>query len=223
VLKRPPDNFRRLAIYGKVIGCVSASGLYILAGYFMPSTTGILPLDSPRWKSLSTCSGAPEDVPQQIALWAASIGGPKERPEWTNLSNLFLPECRQCMITNAAYAAVPHIVRALNGVALKQRLDYLADVVLIEDDRQQPESPELPQDLAEAYHAAIHQARPLAIECLSCEWEKIEFRYLLSIVASLHGHGFLGSVLFDLDSLSGECPKCGETVYPDTLEKSGYV
>ena len=127
------------------------------------------------------------------------------------------------MITDAAYAAFPHIVRALNGVAPKKRLNYLADITWINDDRQLPEAPELPKDLAEAYHAAIDQARSLAIECLSVEWEKIEFRHLLSIVASLHGHGFLGSVLFNLDSLSGECPKCGETVYPDTLENSGYV
>jgi hypothetical protein len=199
------------------------AGLTFSTRYSMPSTTGILPLDSPRWKSLTTYSGAPEDVPRRIASWAASIGGPNEQSEWTNLSNRFLPECRQCLITNAAYAAVPHIVRGLNAVAPKKRLDYLADIVCIDDDRQIPNSPELPQDLAEAYHAAIDQARRFAIECLSLEWGKIEFRFLLSFVATLHGHGFLGSVLFNLDSLSGDCPKCGETVSPDTLENCGYV
>ena len=127
------------------------------------------------------------------------------------------------MITDAAYAAVPHIVHALSRVAPKNRLDYLTDIVFIDDDRRLPEAPKLPEDLAEVYHAAIGEARRLAIECLSVEWGKIEFRYILSVIATLHGHGFLGSMLFNLDSLSGPCPKCGEEVYPDTLQDSGYV
>jgi hypothetical protein len=98
------------------------------------------------------------------------------------------------------------------------------DVSLIESARQTDEgSPELETDLAESYHAAISQARRLAIGLLSLEWPKIEFRYLLSLLASLHGHGVMGFLVFNLDCLCGRCPKCDELVYPEEIHESGYV
>jgi hypothetical protein len=33
----------------------------------------------------------------------------------------------------------------------------------------------------------------------------------------------LGDLLFDLDGLCGECPKCGNLVYADEIQESGYV
>jgi len=96
------------------------------------------------------------------------------------------------------------------------------DVGLIESARQQAEAPALPPDLSDAYHAAIARARQLALECLPLDWSKVEFRFLLSIVSNLHGHGVMGDLLFNLDCLCGKCPKCGEFVYPDEIAQSGY-
>jgi hypothetical protein len=35
--------------------------------------------------------------------------------------------------------------------------------------------------------------------------------------------GVLGDLIFNLDALSGTCPKCGELVYPEEVDASGYV
>jgi hypothetical protein len=98
------------------------------------------------------------------------------------------------------------------------------ELALIESARQTDGSPPLAPDLADPYHAAVGSARRYALELLSLEWPKIEFRYLMCIVASLHGHGGLGELIFHLDCLCGQCPKCGERfVYPDEIQESGYV
>jgi hypothetical protein len=81
----------------------------------------------------------------------------------------------------------------------------------------------LQPDLADSFHAAISDVRRFAVELLSLEWPKIGFRYLMSIVASLHGHGGLGELIFNLDGLCGQCPKCGEFVFPDDIQDSGYA
>jgi hypothetical protein len=180
----------------------------------------MLPLDSPPWNSFHTFFGSAAQVPQRIATWRASIGGPNEDSQWTDLWEQFL---HQYTITDAAYAAVPHVVAELPRIPSRKRFDYLLEVGLIESARQQVGAPELAIDLADAYHKAIGRARALAVECLSLDWPKIEFRYLLCILSSLHGHGGLGELLFHLDCLCGECSKCGECVYPDDIQISGYV
>jgi len=186
----------------------------------MPFDTKMLPPDSPCWKSFSVHFGTPEQVPERLASWRESIGGPDEASNWSDLWEQFL---HQGTITDAAYAAVPHIVRELERIAPRNRLNYLVEVAEIEAARHETTSPRLPPDLGEAYHAAIAHARQLAVECLSLEWPKIEFRYLLSVLASLHGHGVLGDLIFYLDALCGECEKCGGCVYPEDIQESGYV
>ena len=53
---------------------------------------------------------------------------------------------------------------------------------------------------------------------LTCRHEATEMRYLLAAIAALKGHTALGKVLNDLDCVSGNCPRCGEQVYPQELQ-----
>ncbi len=43
-------------------------------------------------------------------------------------------------------------------------------------------------------------------------------RYLLAAVAALQGHSKLAKILQDMDCIRGECPRCGESVYPQELQ-----
>src|SRR5436190_888834 len=109
----------------------------------------MLSLDSPRWKSFRTYFGTPEQVPQRLASWRQSIGSPDEDSRWSELWEQFL---HQFTITDAAYAAVPHVVRELGRVELRRRLDYLVELALIESARQTDAgSPALAPDLADSY------------------------------------------------------------------------
>jgi hypothetical protein len=181
----------------------------------------MLPLDSPRWQSFHTFFGSPDEVPRRLASWRQSIGSPDEESQWSETWEQFL---HQFTITDAAYAAVPHVVRELDRVEPRKRFDYLVELALIESARQTDVgAPPLATDLADSYHAAVVRARRFAVELLSLEWPKIDFRYLLSILASLHGHGEMGNLLFNLDCVCGTCATCGEVVYPDEIQDSGYV
>ncbi len=178
----------------------------------------MLPLDSPRWRSFGTYFGSPEQVPQRLASWRQSIGSPAEESCWWDLSDQIL---HQGTITDAAFAAVPHVLKDLHLVEPRRRLEYLVGLSMIESARQMDSgAPALAADLADAYHKAVAQARRFAVELLALEWPKIEFRYILSILAGLHGHGVLGDLIFNMDSLCGDCPKCGESVYPDEIQDS---
>jgi len=107
----------------------------------MPPDTKMLPPDSPRWKSFSVHFGTPEQVPERLASWRESIGGPDEASNWSDLWEQFL---HQGTITDAAYAAVPHIVRELERIAPMNRLNYLVEVAEIESARHETTSPRLP-------------------------------------------------------------------------------
>ena len=179
----------------------------------------MLPLDSSRWTAFSTFFDSPEQMPQRLTSWRDAIGGPDEASQWADLQEQFL---HQFTITDAAYAVLPYLVEELARLTPEKAFEYLVSVALVEAARQQPEAPALPPDLADAYHAAIVRARRLAMESLSLDWSKAEFRYLLSALSSLHGHGVMGELLFHLDCICGTCPNCGTSVYPEEIPKSGY-
>lgn len=182
--------------------------------------TWMLSLDSLRWESLRTYRGAGAELPAAIRKWREAIGGEEEEPLWTDLWERFL---HQGTITDAAYAAAPHVVQELKRIAPQNRLDYLVQLGIVESARASQVSPDLPEYLADSYNEAVMEARSYAVACLSLGLRKAEFRYLVSALCSFYGHGELGNLIFDLDALHGVCPECGEWVYPEDIQESGYI
>jgi hypothetical protein len=180
----------------------------------------VLPLDSPRWADFEVYFGQPRHVPERLGLWRESIGGPAEQRRWAELSEQIL---HQFTITDAAYVVVPHVVRELHHVPARAQFNYLVDVALVESARQREGAPPLSDEIAASYVAAIHSAKRLAVGLLGLDWPRAEFRHVLSVVASLHGHGAMGDLLFSLDCLCGTCERCGEVVYPEDVRQSGYA
>lgn len=60
----------------------------------------------------------------------------------------------------------------------------------------------------------------LITETLVSQHDVTETRYLLAAVAALKAHRKLAAVLQNMDCVCGECPKCGESVYPDELQEA---
>ena len=69
-----------------------------------------------------------EQVPQRLDPRRQWIGNSNEEPQWSDLWELFL---HQCTITDAAYAAVPHVVRELSRVEPRKRFDYLVELAVL--------------------------------------------------------------------------------------------
>jgi hypothetical protein len=122
-----------------------------------------------------------------------------------------------------AYATTPYLTAELPRVLPPQRLERVIDLGFIEFGRHRLNAPEMPHDLAEDYFTALITARRLSLECLSAEWPKREFRYLMSAIANLHGRGDFGLLLFNLDALCGDCPQCGKSVYPGIDTGADYL
>ncbi len=179
----------------------------------------MLPLDSPRWAEFDTFGDAPRALPGYLARLAAATGTPDEEAAWATVRDAFY--CQNCIRPETAFAAIPHAVPSLVRMAPAARLDAIVDVGAIEAARG---GLPVPDDLFPAeYAAAVRQCLGLALDLVGTVADRESFRYLLGAVACLSGHYRLGEILYQLDSLAGTCPKCGETVYPDEMKESGYA
>ncbi|HEX8200059.1 MAG TPA: hypothetical protein VF590_06200 [Isosphaeraceae bacterium] len=138
-------------------------------------------------------------------------------------NNLWPWLCSEGTTWAAAYAAVPYIVELARRLTPEKRFDYLCFVGLtvICSCPGQGESFEIKPFLEEGYRRAIADALPLLAESLVYQHDATETRYLLAAVAALKGHPQLGGILEHLDSISGQCPICGEWVYPEEIQEAG--
>jgi hypothetical protein len=104
----------------------------------------------------------------------------------------------------------------------EQRFEYLCVIGLVVTHScpEQGESFEIKDYLVEGYRRALAEALPLMCETLASRHDGTETRYLLAAVAALKGHCKLAEVLQDMDAVCGECPRCGESVYPEELQKA---
>ena len=89
----------------------------------------MLPLDSPRWSELDTFFGKPENLPNVIGEWVASIGFDQEARNYNELYQLFL---HQVTTTNAAYAVVPWMAEHLSRGQKEDQASYLSDIATVE-------------------------------------------------------------------------------------------
>lgn len=104
----------------------------------------------------------------------------------------------------------------------EQRFDYLCVIGLIVIDScpESGESCEIKDFLAGDYKGALAEALPLILETLASRHDVTQTRYLLAAVAALKGHCKLAAALRDMDCICAECPKCGECIYPEELQKA---
>ena len=93
----------------------------------------MLPLDSPRWSELDAFFGDSEQVPIVLTKWIDAIGFDQERTIYERgLYQLFL---HQGTITNVAFAVIPWIVEYCQHAEIPNRIEYIADVALVELNR----------------------------------------------------------------------------------------
>ncbi len=180
----------------------------------------MLDLDSPKWKELRTFFGESENIPKMIKEWENSIGTDKESELWREIY-----ECvwHQNSVETAAFAVVPYVVKKLKNASNERKIDYVVDLGFIEADRSNRLEEIISKELFDDYKNSVENCKKYAVECLEIVSDKITFRYVLGAIASLFNHSKLGEILFNLDCVCEECPKCGECVYPSEIQESEYV
>lgn len=147
----------------------------------------MIPLDDPRWAGLQ---GNYTDGRRTAALLRQVLAG---APLDAWYDDLFQELCHQYTISEAAYAAIPYLVSSLNE-RLEDRTALLVLVGACRAASLAPDAVSIPDELSEAWGAAIGRALPLAAAALaSPTLTANELRYLLSTVAALQGHGDLAN------------------------------
>jgi hypothetical protein len=185
----------------------------------------LLPLDDPRWRDLNHrnwSNGKPSDWAPDAPFVPDELAKLSKNPADLDLFRDFWPWlCSEGTTWAAAYAAVPYMVEFAKRLPPDQRSEYLIVIGLIVTDScpDQGESFEIKAYLRESYQRALEEAMPLVAETLGFPHNVGDTRYLLASVAALKGHRKLASVLQDMDCICGECPKCGEWVYPPELQE----
>lgn len=163
-----------------------------LAGYDRP----MLPLDSPRWSELVDAYGASTDIPQLLAdaeTLPDAVGGETE-PYFSLWSAL----CHQGDTYSASYAAVPHLVRIIEGQPERFRWTLLLMVHAIEVARVQGRGPSIPDDLQQPYRDALARIPAMASTLLVRDLSEVELQVVLAACASAKGFPEIGEVLAEL-------------------------
>ena len=169
----------------------------------------MLSLDDGRWSGLQATYG---DGRRVAGLLSAAAGGaPLE--DWYD--DLFQELCHQYTVSEAAYAALPHLVR-LAAQSETTRKHLLVLIGACYAAAHLPGAHPVPEDLEEAWHSAARAAIPLVGQALAePPLSESDLRYLLFSIAALHGYRALAYVIEGLDAEIA-CPNCGLLIDPMT-------
>lgn len=156
----------------------------------------MLALNDDRWSRLTTFFGEPENLPNVLRQWLASIGLDEEGTIYRrDLFDLFL---HQNTIVNAAFAVVPWLVHVCNKQQTTYRVEYLTDVAFVEANRlkfgiygNRKGTEEYPEWLMLDYKQAILESRNLVDEVIEAE-HNTERKYgLVAMRPALYGNANL--------------------------------
>ncbi|MFF0633283.1 hypothetical protein ACFYTS_12365 [Nocardia sp. NPDC004151] len=177
----------------------------------------MLPLDDPRWLELDhrhwsngrPLGGEVVFVPHELR-WIA-----EDPQDAKRFDDLWPYLCSEGTAWPAAYAAVPHLVASARSIPPAARGDllYVVGLIVICSGEFGATGDDVPDDIAEAYRAALPEALTLATEQLATPQPAATTRYLLAATAALQGQVELGEFLNDLYP-GAECESCGEPYYP---------
>ena len=169
----------------------------------------VLSLDSNRWRQLTHAYGPAADTPVPLQKLYDSPNG----DIW---SDLFGTVLHQGDVTEAAYAAIPHVLAASNSVPLAERVEYLVFAAAAVDGLDKKQCPD---DLKADFDAAIKSAREMAMEVLEhATLNDLEHPYLYETLAAVNGLPTLARIVqqFSNEEFTLACKGCGSGLYIGT-------
>lgn len=178
----------------------------------------MVPLDSPRWSSLSTAYGTAEDIPDLIRAIAAEKHPRGENPDESAWRGVFGLLVHQYTTYSSTVAAFPHIVAIANDGTVGQRAEtlMLAGLICVKTGV----SPDLPEDLLVDFQPALDDIRRWSLRTVR-EVELSEYTPLPYLLQAFGGLRYADSELvFHLDffrdgiwEVELECEACNQR-YP---------
>lgn len=154
----------------------------------------MLALDSQRWHALQHAYGTASDIPallRQLDVLPPASG--EDEPWFTLWSAL----AHQGDVYSASFAAVPHVVKALQSNPLAADATYFQFPAWIEICRRKCEI-EVPADLSAAYFDALGQLPTLVAAVASRHWDSDFLSCALAAIAAAKGQGDVAEAVLEL-------------------------
>ena len=149
----------------------------------------MLPLDDPRWKTLTGGYQVPYDASGPLHK-LFERGGSKELWDelWQELHH-------QGDLGTASYAAVPHL---LEFARRSPRLDWNVFGLIAVIELERPSNPSVPAFLAAGYFRAIKELPAVVGSHPQQEWDEILTRHIVCCIALARGQRVLARVYLEM-------------------------
>jgi hypothetical protein len=152
----------------------------------------MLPLNDLKWQSYKGGYRVPYDASSALR-WLLTYGPTDETWEelWTELHH-------QGDLEQASYAAVPWLVEFIRR---SPKLDWnaLALIATIELERDQNDNPDVADELAADYNAAIHSLPEVLGSHPDTSWAELAVRPAVACIALARGQRWFARAYFELD------------------------
>ncbi|HZT17826.1 MAG TPA: hypothetical protein VFA23_00410 [Dongiaceae bacterium] len=158
----------------------------------------MISLDSPLWSRLRHAYGPASDTPALLRRLSSD-----PRPSADHYAepwhSLWSSLCHQGDVYTASYAAVPHIVETAMGTSADIDVSFFLLPACIEISRRNGHGPDVPGELADAYHDAITNLAKAICAHIHAEWDRHTTQAAAAALAVAKGHALLAEALTNLD------------------------
>lgn len=157
----------------------------------------MLDLYDEQWADLRHAYGSAANIPALLRSLSTFPGAENHRsePYYTLWSSL----CHQGDVYSASYAALPHLVNALDTPEGRGSWSVLALVASIEIARARGNGPPILPRLKGAYFDALARIPSILAEAATSPWDELYTRAATSALAAAKGHVALAEVVLELD------------------------
>jgi hypothetical protein len=159
----------------------------------------MLELDSPRWRDLNSAYGPATKIPKHLS--ALEGFPPHNSYESEPYFSLWSALCHQGDVYTASYAALPHLVSAIDLAPAPQTAPWTLFLLIacIEIARASGRGPVMPEDLKSSYDFALKRIPNLVRSASVGQWDEIYCRAALAAFAAAKGFPQLAQALTELD------------------------
>lgn len=160
----------------------------------------MLQLDDPKWPTLQGGYRIPYDASKPLRQLESKLDPDNEERV---LKELWNELHHQGDVGEASYAALPHLLRI---ACTKPRLNwnYFGLIGTIEEQRHEPQNPQVPKFLADAYFAALRDLPRLVTSHPDNEWDELLSRCIVSCILLVKGHRKIAKAVSEMNSASAE-------------------
>lgn len=154
----------------------------------------MLSLDSPRWSELRHAYGAASDTPSLLRQLVTLPSGRRSAEPWFSIWSSL---AHQGDVYSASFAAVPHVVAALETAPAKADFCYFQFPAWVEVCRSRTQEP-IPSDLEPSYREALARLPKLVAEAATEAWTPELLSCALAAIAAAKGYPSVAEAALEL-------------------------